>query len=56
MKIKYMGFEIVQSKYNNHIFIFDHNNLIMHIETEEKFTKEELENLVRFYLIMKENI
>ena len=56
MEIRYMGFKVIQSSYNYHICIYKNNNLVMHISAARTFTKNELIDLVRFYLIMKENI
>ena len=52
MKIKYKGYIIIQSSYNNHIMIIKDNKMVMHISTNKPYTKEELKELVDINLLL----
>lgn len=49
MKIIYKGYVIIQSNYNYHITIYKNNEMVMHLSTTEKFTENQLKELVNFY-------
>ena len=50
MNIKYKGYEISQSDYNNHIIISKNQKIVMHISATEKFSIEQLKLIVDFWL------
>lgn len=52
--MKYKGYTVLQSPYNNHITIRKDSRTIAHVNCTEKKTDEELKEILEFALKMME--
>lgn len=56
MRVEYKGYVIVQSEYNNHISVYYDNDLVLHLDTSEKYTEEELKQIVEIFMFDPEEL
>lgn len=56
MKIKYKGYVVIQSNYNNHVSVYKDEKMIFHSSMTEKLNKDNLEQLVDLIIQMQRHI